>query len=461
MSVPSVHKVPIDSASNTGDVTTLPLPPGDMGRPLIGETIAFAQDPARFVAERRARYGDIFRTNLIGAKTIILTDADALAWIFAGEGKYLQNKWNGSTRRLLGEECTAMLVGAEHARRRALLMPHFRHSAMRAFAPEIQAISTRHFEQWVASGAITVLTAMQTLVFEIIVTLLLGDGADVDIPYLSKLFRAWTAGIATLPINLPFTTYHRALQAKERLLAAIDAIVRARRAAPEQPRDILGALLTVRDEDGHPLSHTAVVHELHNQLFAGHDTTVTVMTNLMLQLAQHPAVLAQARAEVKAAASADSLDLEALKQLAYMNAVLHESMRYLAPVSGTFRIMLRDMAYKGYRIPQGWTVRLEIAGTHTHDQIWSAPFDFDPARWLPPRQEQDNRQHSFIPFGGGPRLCLGANFAWAEMRVMLALLLRAYVWELTPGQDLRYMMVPFPRPKSGLQLTFGRGDGTP
>jgi cytochrome P450 len=208
------------------------------------------------------------------------------------------------------------------------------------------------------------------------------------------------------------------------------------------------------------LSHDAVVHELHNQLFAGHDTTVTVMTNLMLQLAQHPAVLAQACDEVQTAGLDNSFDLERLKQLPYTNAVLHESMRYLAPVAGTFRIMLRDMAYKGYRIPKGWTVRLEIAGTHTHDRIWSTPFTFDPERWLPPRQEQDNRQYSFIPFGGGPRLCLGANFAWAEMRVMLALLLRSYTWHVTPDQDLSYVMVPFPRPKQGLRVRFGRSHGT-
>lgn len=447
------------AANTTGagmDLENLPLPPGDFGLPLIGETIEFARDPARFVAERRLRYGDIFRTNLIGAKTVIMTDADAPGWIFAGEGKYLQNKWNGSTRRLLGSECTAMLVGPAHARRRALLMPHFRHSAMRAFAPTIQAISTQHFDRWAASGEIVTLTAMQSLVFEIIVTLLLGDGAAVDIPYLSRLFRAWTAGIATLPIDLPFTTYHRALKARDELLVAIAAIVRERRQAPEQPHDMLGALLTVRDEHGQPLSVTAVEHELHNQLFAGHDTTVTVMTNLMLQLAQHPAVLARARSEIENAALADPLDLERLKALPYMDAVLHESMRYLAPVSGTFRVMLRDMAYKGYRIPRGWTVRLEIAGTHTNDQIWAAPFEFDPQRWLPPRAEQERRQYSFLPFGGGPRLCLGVNFAWTEMRVMLALLFRSYTWQILPDQDLSYVMVPFPRPKDGLRLAFGK-----
>lgn len=450
---------PSDGEFNTVDVDSLPLPPGEFGLPFIGETIEFAQDPARFVALRRARYGEIFRTSLLGARTIIMTDEDAPGWIFAGEGRYLQNKWNRSTRRLLGEQCTAMLVGPAHAQRRALLMPHFRHSAMRAFAPRIQAISTRHYERWVEEGDITVLYAMQALVFEVIVTLLLGDGADVDIAYLSKLFRAWTAGIAALPIDLPFTTYRRALKAKAQLLSAIDAIVQERRRLPEQPNDMLGALLTVRNEQGEPLSHTAIVHEVHNQLFAGHDTTVTVMTNLMLQLAQHPAVLAQARREIHSAWLTDSLDLEQLKHLPYLNAVLHESMRYLAPVSGTFRTMLRDMAYKGYRIPKGWTVRLEIAGTHTNERIWNDPFVFDPERWLSPRREQERRRYSFIPFGGGPRLCLGVNFAWTEMRVMLALLLRYYTWQPLPGQGLAYVMAPFPRPREGLRVHFAHHGG--
>lgn len=444
-----------DGGAAAPDPAGLPIPPGSLGLPGIGETIEFAQDPARFVAARRARYGDVFRTHLIGAKTIVLTGEDALAWIFAGEGKYLQNTWNSSTRRLLGEECTAMLVGPAHAERRALLMPHFRHSAMRAFAPQMQAIGTRHFECWTEAVDVSVLPSMQALVFEIIVTLLLGEGARIDIPYLSRLFRAWTAGIATLPVNLPYTTYHRALKAKGELLAAIDAIVEARRRVSEQPNDILGSLLSVRDEEGKPLKQEAIVHELHNQLFAGHDTTVTVMTNLMLQLAQHPAVLAQARAEVREAELASALDLEQIKRLPYLEAVLHESMRYLAPVAGTFRSMLCDMEYKGYRIPRGWTVRLEIAGTHTDERIWRGPYEFDPERWLPPREEQAGRQHCFVPFGGGPRLCLGTNFAWAEMRVMLALLLRDYAWEVQPDQDLGYVMVPFPRPKEGLRVRFG------
>ncbi|MFO7661909.1 MAG: cytochrome P450 [Chloroflexota bacterium] len=435
------------------DLSTLPLPPGNFGLPWLGETLHFGRDPHQFVTERRARYGDIFKTHLLGAPTVFLLGDDSNRWIFNGEGDYLENRWNPTTRRLLGGNCTAMLVGEEHARRRRLLMPQFRHSAMAAFAPTFVRIATGHYDRWAAAGeVITLIPANQKLVFELIVALLLGDDPQVDIDFLSRHFRRWTAGLSAVPLNWPWTTYGRALRANKKLRAAIDAIIRRRQVLPEQPPDLLGAILGIRDETGQPLPHDQVVDEMHNQLFAGHDTTVTVMTNLMLQLAQRPDALARARAEVDEAKLCAVPDLEQLKRLPYLNAVLDESMRAVTPVIGSFRVMRRDAAYQGYRIPNGWVVRLEIAGTHENPAVWPDPATFDPQRWL---GDEKRPPHSYIPFGGGPRICLGANFAYAEMRVMLALLLRDYEWALEPEQDLTYRHIPFPRPKSGVRVRFG------
>jgi cytochrome P450 len=449
---------PVDHGALTDEaIDDLPLPPGDLGPRWIGETMQFGRDPHRFVAERRARYGDIFKTNLLGANTVYLLDAGGNGFIFAGEGDYLENQWNPTTRRLLGGNATAMLTGLEHTRRRQLLMPHFRHSAMSAFTPTFQRIATAHYARWAAEPEpITLIPATQKLVFELVVALLLGDDPAIDMAYLSRHFRRWTAGLSAVPVNLPFTTYGRALRANRKLRAAIADIIARRAALPQQPPDLLGSILAIRDEDGRPLPLEQVVDEMHNQLFAGHDTTVTVMTNLMIQLAQHPDVWALARAEVVGAGLGEALDQEQLKRLPTLNAVLNESMRAVTPVIGAFRVMLRDVAYGGYRIPRGWTVRLEIAGTHENADVWTDPAAFDPERWGPERAEQKGRPHSFIPFGGGPRVCLGTNFALAEMRVMLALLLRDYAWELVPGQDLSYRHIPFPRPKSGGRVWFRR-----
>lgn len=447
------------SSPDASDIASLPLPPGDLGLRYLGETMHFGRDPHRFVAERRARYGPIFKTNLLGSNTVFLLDEGGNQWIFQGEGDYLENKWNGTTRRLLGGRSTAMLTGPEHTRQRRLLMPHFHHSAMVAFTPTFQRISTAHFNQWAAgTEPVVLIPAMQKLVFELIVALLLGDDSEVNVPRLSALFRRWTAGLSAVPVDLPFTTFGRALRANTKLRAEIDSIVRRRAALPQQPPDMLGSLLSIRDENGSSLPLQQVIDEVHNELFAGHDTTVTVMTNLMIQLAQHPDALDQAVREVDQARLPEALDLEQLKRLPFMNAVLNESMRAATPVIGTFRVMLRDAAYQGYRIPKGWTVRLEIAGTHEDASIWTDPLAFDPERWSDERAEQKRRPHSYIPFGGGPRICLGTNFALAEMRVMLALLLRDYSWSLTPGQNLGYRHIPFPRPKSGGIVRFGRRD---
>jgi cytochrome P450 len=180
------------------------------------------------------------------------------------------------------------------------------------------------------------------------------------------------------------------------------------------------------------------------------------MTNAMIALAQRPDLLERARAEVDARVGDETGDLELLSRLPFLNAVLNETMRAMTPVIGSFRIMLRDAAYAGYRIPAGWTVRLEIAGTHEDPAVWADPLAFDPERWLAGKAGEPRRPHSFIPFGGGPRVCLGASFAEAEMRVMLALLLRAYAWELLPDQDLSLRPIPFPRPRSGGLVHFTR-----
>ncbi len=417
----------------------------------------FGRDPHQFVLDRRAKYGDIFKTNLLGSNTVYLLDDGGNHWIFNGEGDYLENLWNPTTRRLLGGNATAMLTGLEHTRRRRLLMPHFRHSAMAAFTPTFQRVADDHYARWAAeSETVTLIPANQKLVFELIVALLLGDDPDIDIDMLSRHFRRWTAGLSAVPVNLPFTTYGRALRANRHLRAAIAEIVSRRARLEQQPPDLLGSILAIRDDEGQPLPLDQVVDEMHNQLFAGHDTTVTVMTNLMIQLAQHPDVWSRARAEVDVAGLGEVLDQEQLKRLPFLNIVLDESMRSITPVIGTFRVMLRDAAYKGYLIPKGWTVRLEIAGSHENADVWTDPLTFDPDRWCPERAEQKNRSHSYIPFGGGPRICLGTNFALAEMRVMLALLLRDYDWALLPEQNLTYRHIPFPRPKSGGQVWFRR-----
>ncbi|MCU0491528.1 MAG: cytochrome P450 [Chloroflexaceae bacterium] len=438
--------------SESATIANLPLPPGSRGLPLLGENLEFIRSPAQFISTRRARYGDVFSTHILGSPTVYLLGPEANRWIFAGEGKYLQNQWTAGIRQLLGQQSLAMINGDEHRERRRLLLPHFSQESMRGFVPTMQAITERHLEEWANhAGVLTIYPAVQALVFEIAVTLILGDGRDVDQPYLNKLFHTWTEGLFTpLTLNWPVTTFGRAMQARKAMFGYIEQLVRRRMRRDKQPDDILAALLATRDEAGNPLPVEAIVDEVQLLLFAGHDTTVSALSAMLLLLAQHPKVLAQARAEQSQFAPDEPLTPDQFRRMPYLLAVINESLRYIPPINGAFRVTTQDVAFGGYRIPEGWTIAVSIRGTH-RGEPWAEADNFMPERWL---ADPKPPMGSFIPFGGGPRVCLGTNFALVEMSVVLTLLLRRYTWELEPNQDLSYQLLPTPRTRSGTRVTF-------
>ncbi|WNG25383.1 cytochrome P450 [Cystobacter fuscus] len=440
--------------ANAPSPENLPLPPGRMGLPLLGETLEFLRSSGAFAARRRRLYGPVFRSHVLGSPTAFLLGPDAIQWIFAGEGKYLKNRWTPGVRRLLGANSLSLLEGEEHLERRRLLAPHFSYATMRGFVPAIESLATRHFERWAAlPGDFTLWPAMRELAFEIALSLIFGQDS-VDVPFLMRHFQAWTAGLfVPLAVNLPWTTFGRALAAKKAMITYLDELVAERQKRTEQPPDLLGSLLRHREGE-EPLSREAIVEELQLLLFAGHDTTVTATCNLMLQLAQHPDVLQKGREAV--AGMEGPLTLDGLRAMPYLVQLIHEGMRLIPPIGGAFRVTTRDVAYNGYRIPKGWMVPVSIRTAHAGDP-WSAPERFDPERFSSERNEQ-RKPGTFIPFGGGPRICLGQHFAMVEMSVMLALLLKHYTWELVPGQDLSYIMVPFAKPRSGIQLRLRRRD---
>ncbi len=437
------------------ELSQLPLPPGVEGLPLLGETLAFLRAPGPFLDERRRRHGDIFRSHLFGSPTVFLSGAEASRWVFGGENKFLHVRWGYGTRRVLGLQAIPQLTGEAHQARRRLLAPHFTQAVVRDFVPRIQTIATRHLERWAGHPEVTVLSVASTLVLEVALGLILGD-TPVDMGRVVPLVERWVKGLfSAVPWDVPFTVHGRSMAARRELRALLERVVAGREHLAEQPRDILGSLLSVRDEEGQPLPREAVLDETLVQLLAGHDTTLHSLTNLVWMLAEHPEVLQRCHEEQWGAGVGEPLTLERLKEMPYLHQVIHEVLRHLPPVSALPRVTTRDVAYGGYRIPRGWTLMLSVGGTH-RSSPWTAPERFDPERMGPERAEHRKQSNALIPFGGGARVCLGQHFAMTEMAVILALMLRGYRWELVPGQDLSLAPLPFPHPRGGLRVRFAR-----
>lgn len=440
-------------------VRACPLPPGGRGLPVLGETLEFLRGPRSFLERRRARYGAVFTSRVLGMRLVTLVGVDANRWIFANEDKALRNRWSYAIRQLLGADALSLLVGEAHRARRRVLAPHFRRAGLGPLVEPIAEVTRAHLRRWAEAGGETIaVDRFKHLAFEIAARYIFGDIGRLDLVALSDDFDQWVQGMfVPVPLPLPGTTFGRAMAARGRLFAAIEAEVERRAGSTARGVDVLSTLLDVRDDDGRPLPRSTIVDEIQLLMFAGHDTTVTALTNIMVHLAQHPEVLAKARAEQDAEAGA-ALTLERLRALPWLDAVISESMRVLPPVGGAFRELTQDTEYGGFRLQKGWTVSMSPGLAHGDASVWTEPERFDPARWLPGRQEQARHPFAWIPFGGGPRKCLGEHFAVLEMEVVLALLLREYEWELVPGQALELTFFPFPRPKSGGRVRLrGRG----
>lgn len=447
-----------DTDAPSGSSRPLPIPPGAHGLPLLGETLGFIRGPGEFVDAHRRRHGPIFVATLFGTPTVFMRGAEANRWIYAGEGRYLENQWLPAIRKLLGASSLSLLTGEEHKARRKLLAPHFKRTSMANCVPGILNVARKHLRRWGTDaelGPLTIVPRMRSLAFEIAATYVLGDVGDLGVPLdeFSREFNTWTAGMfAPIPVGIPGGKFARAMAARKRMFTILDDLVMRRDATTRRGPDLLSTLLEVRDEHGELLPRDTIVDELQLLLFAGHDTTVAGSSNVLYHLCMNPEVASRARAEQDALEGAQ-LMLESVRSMTYLEAVINESLRLIPPIGGGFRVMLEDGEFGGFRIPKGWRVAIGPRSVHFEDEYYADPQRFDPERWL---GEDQPPAFAYIPFGGGPRICLGMHFALLQMHIVLALLLRDYEWSLIPGQDLSFTQIPTPTPRSGLMLELRR-----
>ena len=439
--------------------TSHPLPPGSFGLPILGETLSFLFDP-NFAKKRQEKYGPIFKTHLLGRPTVVMIGSEANRFILSSDMHRFswREGWPDTFQELLGQSLFVQ-EGEEHRRNRKLLMPAFHGPALANYLTTMERITRTYLEKWERLGTFTWFGELKQMTFDIASTLLMGSEPGPQTARLSQWFTELTAGLfAVPPLRLRWTPYGRALYARDQLLAHIEQAVLKRQQEPAQ--DVLGLLVQSRDEEGKGLSLEEIKFQTLLMLFAGHETTTSMLTSLCMVLTQHPEVLTRARAEQQALVAQGPVSLEQLKQMTYLEQVLREVERLYPPVGGGFRGVVKDFEFKGYYVPQGWQALYQILRTHKDSRVYTEPEDFDPDRFSPERAEHKKQEFSLVGFGGGSRICLGIAFAQLEMKIFAAQLLRDYDWELLPNQNLTLDLLPTLHPRSGLKVKFWKKSST-
>ncbi|HZC09759.1 MAG TPA: cytochrome P450 [Mycobacterium sp.] len=332
-------------------------------------------------------------------------------------------------RRLVGDNLLVMPHREWLPRRRAL-QPIFTKQRVPQFAGRMAEVAEQFADRWALGAAVDLDAECRDLTLRALGhSILATDLADRTemVGDALRIGGKWAADRGLRPVNpprwWPTRGQRRARAASASLHAFAAEILRACQADPTRDAPLVRALMQTTDpQTGQPLSDRAICDELVLFLLAGHDTTSTVLTYALWALGHRPDLQRRVAAEAEALGDR-RLTHEDVPRLRYTLQVLHEAMRLCPPAPAVGRTVMADIEVDGYRLPAGTVAIVAIYAMHRDPALWEDPLRFDPDRFSPERSKGRDRWQ-YLPFGGGPRGCIGDHFAMLEATLALATILR-------------------------------------
>ncbi|KAL8144027.1 hypothetical protein V2J09_017059 [Rumex salicifolius] len=410
------------------------LPPGSMGLPYLGETLQlYSQDPNLFFAKKQKRYGEIFKTNILGCPSVMLASPEASKFVLATHAHLFKPTYPKSKETLIGPSALFFHQGDYHTRIRKLVQTSLTPESIRALVPGIQSIASSTLESWHGGRIINTFTEMKK--------------------ELRRNYSQVENGYNSFPNTLPWTPYKKALRARQRLTEIIRGIVNERKARRLEEKNLLGHLLNSTVNEA--LTQDQIVDNIIGVLFAAQDTTASVITWIIKYLHDNPKLLEDVKTEQKAIYEANNEGEKPLtwiqtRNMPYTHRVSHhqkysytdfrvvlESLRMASIISFTFREAVTDV------LPL-------FRNIHHNPEFFKDPQIFDPAKF-----EVAPKPNTFMPFGSGVHACPGNELAKLEMFIVIHHLVTKFRWHVVGSQSgVQYS--PFPVPFQGLPARFWR-----
>lgn len=353
--------------------------------------------------------------------------------------------------------------GANWRWQRRAAAPAFRHDNLLALVPTFAQCARAQAEMWrklPTASAVDIMDAMSRATFAVIERTALGEAAALDHDeFLARLKLVlasvgWRRMISlfNLPGWTPYPGYFRARAATAHLYGETLKAIAVRRGGGLNQHDILGLLLSAKDpETGRVMTDAELTANLYTFLIGGHETSAVALGWSLWLLAKDQASQDRLREEVAQIASHREIGPDEVEKLAFTRQVLQESMRLFPPAAAIGRQPREDTTLGPYKVSKRDPIYVAIWCLHRHEKIWEEPNAFWPDRFAPEKVKARHRC-AYLPFGAGPRICIGTGFAMLEMTTILATLVRDFRFKPVPGHRLELDIRFTTRPKGGLPL---------
>jgi enediyne biosynthesis protein E7 len=435
---------------------TAPGPRGDL---LTGNLRAFRRDVLGLLLESAREYGDVVRFRIGPFVVHLLNHPDHVEHVLQSHARNYDKATRSSSKiRLISGESLLTSNGEVWQRQRRMMQPSFHRQRIAGLASQMSGLTAEMLRRWqtnLASGQpLDVASEMTRLTCTIVGKTLLGADVSEDLSevehametVLTHTFQSW-GNILDLPAFIPTPANLRFRRAMQTLDQIVHRIIADHRSGNSTKSDLLSMLLDVRDkETGEGLSDLELRNEAITFLLAGHETTANALSWTFYLLSQNSEVERELRAELAAVLGGSSPTFEHFPQLKFTTMVIQEAMRLYPPIWAMERRAIADDDIGGFHIPAGSSIVISPYVLHRNENFWPDAERFDPMRF-------STKPRGYIPFGSGPRFCIGADFALMEARLIVPMVMQACHLELMPGQSVEPLPGITLRPKNGLPMT--------
>jgi cytochrome P450 len=425
------------------------------------------RNPVQVLSKYTELFGDTFQFYIGGVKEAIVTTNPAVIQHVLKTNAENYQKSEIQVKRMghfLGKGLLTTHGEAWRIQRR-LIQKGFDRKQLEALSSIMQgslAESLRDFDRQVDAGPVDIYPHLMKMTFAMVAKSLFGARLkDEDIDLVSHTIctvQEFIVRQTLQPYLNPWFSVSGELRKHEQMRARADSILMAyiqQRRHQEPGHDLLQTLMDARYADGEGMPDELVLSESMQLLVAGHETSSNGLSWLLYLLSSRPDCLEKIRQEFDSILGDAPLSYADVPRFEFTTQVIQEALRLYPPFWMVDRMAVADDRAGDLEIPRGSTVIVFVYGAHHAPHYWQDPERFDPERFTK-ANEKLNTPFTYLPFGAGPRGCIGGNYAMLQILMILSAVLSRYDFELTPGQTIEARPMVILRPKHGIRMTFTR-----